>query len=240
MRTKWDALSRSERILTRKWCVQTAGFLVVYSPIFLFASGDFRWVSGWVWMAILSVFMLMHPVLLIPINPSVLVERARGVHSGESQTWDVIIVFVFVGLFPYISQFIGALDHRFSWSPLFPNTLKGIGIAAVIHGFAIFLWAMAANAFFAEGVRIQAERSHKVCDRGPYRFIRHPGYSGSIIATLFLPFLLGSIWALIPAFAAAAGNVARTILEDKFLMENLPGYPAYARAVRSRLIPYIF
>jgi protein-S-isoprenylcysteine O-methyltransferase Ste14 len=51
------------------------------------------------------------------------------------------------------------------------------------------------------------------------------------------PFLLGSLWGLIPAVISAALYVTRTGLEDKTLMEELPGYPEYAQQTRCRLLP---
>jgi protein-S-isoprenylcysteine O-methyltransferase Ste14 len=107
-------------------------------------------------------------------------------------------------------------------------------------GYALFLWAMASNAFFAEGVRIQTDRGHTVSTGGPYRYVRHPAYTGAIISLVAAPLLLGSPWALIPAVAAAALYVARTYMEDKTLMEELPGYKEYARQTRYRLLPGVW
>jgi protein-S-isoprenylcysteine O-methyltransferase Ste14 len=46
------------------------------------------------------------------------------------------------------------------------------GLLVMVLGYALFLWAMASNAFFAEGVRIQTERGHSVTCSDPYRFVR--------------------------------------------------------------------
>lgn len=70
--------------------------------------------------------------------------------------------------------------------------------------------------------------------------MRHPGYVGAILAQLGTPFLLGSPWALIPSGVSAALFVVRTWLEDKTLMEELPGYKAYAQQIPSRLLPGVW
>jgi protein-S-isoprenylcysteine O-methyltransferase Ste14 len=55
-----------------------------------------------------------------------------------------------------------------------------------------------------------------------------------------IPFLLGSWWALIPGGLMVVIFVIRTALEDKTLVEELPGYAEYAQRVRYRLIPGIW
>ena len=57
------------------------------------------------------------------------------------------------------------------------------------------------------------------------------------INTLPLPLIAGSRLALLPAILAIAVIVIRTRLEDKLLLEQLPGYRDYARKTRHRLLP---
>ena len=114
------------------------------------------------------------------------------------------------------------------------------GLVISLLGFGVFLWAMAANAFFAEGVRIQEERGHTVATGGPYRLVRHPGYVGAILSMGATPFLLGSWWALVPAGLGVGGYLLRTALEDRTLQEELPGYREYTHQTRYRLLPGIW
>jgi len=99
---------------------------------------------------------------------------------------------------------------------------------------------MASNAFFSEGVRIQEERGHVVATGGPYRYVRHPGYVGAMLAQLATPFLLGSPWAFVPGVGSVALYAVRTHLEDRTLIEELPGYREYARRIRYRLLPGVW
>lgn len=96
---------------------------------------------------------------------------------------------------------------------------------------------MISNDYFAAIVRMQEEWGQTVCAGGPYRFVRHPGYVGAIIQSLTTPFLLGSLWALIPGGIAALLMIACTVLEDSMLRAELDGYEDYARRVRYRLLP---
>jgi protein-S-isoprenylcysteine O-methyltransferase Ste14 len=96
------------------------------------------------------------------------------------------------------------------------------------------------NQFFSSVVRIQTDRGHMVCDSGPYRIVRHPGYAGNILQQLGIVLALSSLWTIIPAAMALVIAVIRTTLEDQTLQDELPGYQEYARRVRYRLLPGIY
>ena len=99
---------------------------------------------------------------------------------------------------------------------------------------------MVANKFFVKCVAIQTEREHVVITTGPYAYVRHPGYAGSLLAFITLPIALGSLWALLPAAAGLSLWILRTFLEDRTLQKDLEGYTEYAQQVPWRLIPHIW
>jgi protein-S-isoprenylcysteine O-methyltransferase Ste14 len=132
------------------------------------------------------------------------------------------------------------LDHRYGWSPAFPLWLNIIGFILIAVGYAFGVWAFIENRFFSSVVRIQTERGHVVCDTGPYRIVRHPGYAGNILPLLGIVLALGSVWTVIPAVVALVIAIVRTALEDRTLQEELPGYREYAHRVRYRLFPGIY
>ena len=107
-------------------------------------------------------------------------------------------------------------------------------------GYAFSLWAMRVNPFFATVVRIQSERGHRVVDQGPYRWVRHPGYAGAVVAHLALPVALGSLWGLAPAVLGCLFLLARIQAEERTLRSGLTGYPEYASRVRWRLVPGVW
>ena len=144
------------------------------------------------------------------------------------------------GVFPMGSWVVASLDRRFGWTGALPVGVHLAGLAVTLLGYGVFLWALRSNAFFAEGVRIQTERGHRVATQGPYRRVRHPGYAGAILSIVATPLLLGSPWALIPAAIACALYVVRTRLEDATLIDELPGYREYAQQVPYRLLPGIW
>ncbi len=69
----------------------------------------------------------------------------------------------------------------------------------------------------------QEDRGQVVISTGPYQFVRHPGYSSSVVSYLVFPLALGTIWALIPGVLTIELIILLTALEDQMLQEDLPG-----------------
>ena len=223
----------------KKWVTQAGIGLVGYGVVILLPAGSLDWVWGWVQLGVLAAVMAAHPIILLPVNPGLLAERQRGMWDTGVKAWDKVLT-TLMGAFMVLSWVIAGLDYRFQWTGPLPLACHLGGLALELMGFGLFMWAMASNAFFAEGVRIQDERSHSVATGGPYRLVRHPGYLGSIVAQLGTPLLLGSAWAAIPSVGLAVVFVIRASLEDRTLMEELPGYREFARETRYRLLPGVW
>jgi protein-S-isoprenylcysteine O-methyltransferase Ste14 len=223
-----------------KWIVQAAFGLVGHGLMLFLVAGRLDWLWGWVLLGIFASFMAAHPLILVPVNPELLAERGKGLRDRGVKAWDRWIAALAAGVMPVASWIVAGLDVRFHWTGPVSLVYHLAGLLASVLGLALFLWAMASNAFFSEGVRIQDERGHVVANGGPYRYVRHPGYAGAILAQLATPFLLGSAWAMIPSVASAALYVVRTHLEDRTLMEELPGYQEYTQQTRYRLLPHVW
>jgi protein-S-isoprenylcysteine O-methyltransferase Ste14 len=190
-------------------------------------------------LAVVAAFLAAHPLILLPINPELLAEREKGILDKGVTAWDKWIAALAGGAM-IGSWVIAGLDARFGWTAPIPLAYHLAGLLAMILGYGLFLWAMASNAFFAEGVRIQEERGHAVASTGPYRYVRHPGYVGAILSQLATPLLVGSPWAAPASLASAVLYVVRTAMEDKTLLQELPGYREYAQQTRYRLVPGIW
>lgn len=223
-----------------KWILQSILGVAAYGVIIFLAAGTLDWVWGWLLLALLAAFLAAQPLILVPINPDLLVERGKGIRDEGVKEWDKWIAPLAGGVMPLISWIVAGLDVRFGWTGLVPLAYHVVGLLGSVLGYGLFLWAMASNTFFSEGVRIQEERGHTVVTGGPYQYVRHPGYSGAILAILCTPLLLGSPWALIPCLASAALYITRTYLEDKILISELPGYNEFTRQTRYRLIPGVW
>jgi protein-S-isoprenylcysteine O-methyltransferase Ste14 len=235
-----EEISPEDRRAIYKWVLQSIFGVVAYGVIIFLAAGTLDWVWGWLFIGVLAAFLAAHPLILVPINPDLLVERGKGLRNEGVKKWDRWIASLAGGVMPFISWIVAGLDVRFGWTGPVPLVYHLLGLLGMILGFGLFLWAMASNAFFSEGVRIQEERGHTVSTGGPYKYVRHPGYSGAILAQLSTPLLLGSPWAMIPSLASAALYTIRTLLEDRTLVAELPGYNEYTQQTRYRLLPGIW
>ena len=222
-----------------RWIAQAALGAVGYAAVIFLSAGTLQWFWGRVMVMIITVVLLAHPLLLIPINPELLAERQKGTRAQGVKGWDKVIT-TLSGMAMFLVWIVAGFDYRWGWTGPLPLWVHLGGLLFVVLGYALFLWAMVSNAFFAEGVRIQIERGHIVATGGPYQFVRHPGYVGVIITHLAMPFLLGSWWALLPGTAVALLFVLRTALEDRTLLAELPGYAAYAARTPSRLLPGVW
>ncbi len=209
----------------------------LFLALFFVPAGTLKWPEAWILIVLYTVTILGVVIWLKKNDPELLKERSQ--RKKNVKPWDRILMFVYV-FFLMLFIIIAGLDAvRFRWSNV-PLFLKIIGFLGFIPGFILGFWAMRVNTYLSDAVRIQEDRGHKVCKTGPYRYVRHPMYIGIIIVMLFFPFALGSFFALIPAIIIVALFVIRTVLEDKTLQKELPGYKEYAETVRFRLIPRVW
>jgi len=141
---------------------------------------------------------------------------------------------------PMAMMIVAGLDHRFAWSSFIPGIGQYLAALAIVGGYGMAVWAMAVNRYFSAVARIQRDRGQVVVTAGPYRIVRHPSYAGAFIASLALPIMLDAICAVVPALAIVVALIIRTKLEDRMLMEELEGYPAYAATTPHRLVPGIW
>ncbi len=122
---------------------------------------------------------------------------------------------------------------------LVPDALRWVGLAIVVAGIALSMWAaLTLGRHFDMEVELHA--GHEVVRRGPYALVRHPVYSGlalhllgACLATGNLLLLAGTLAGALPAF------YARASIEERLLRRELgPAYDAYAGEV-GMLIPFI-
>jgi protein-S-isoprenylcysteine O-methyltransferase Ste14 len=186
-------------------------------------------------LALLSV-TLSH--ILVPAGSTITADRAREAQAG--QDWDkrLLGMYLLVNIVTFLTA--GMDSGRFHWTGDVPFGVTVAGAVLMLVGQVLFAVAKRENVYFSSTVRIQTERGHRVCDTGLYRLVRHPGYLGMLMSQLAFPLVMNSYWAFIPAGIGATVLVVRTVLEDHFLVEELPGYADYTNRTRSKVLPGLF
>ncbi|MFC1481264.1 methyltransferase family protein [Candidatus Neomarinimicrobiota bacterium] len=213
--------------------------ITVLSGLLLFASaGDFRWAEGWMYMVLCVVMLTINARVLMSKHPDLAAERSK-IQEGAKE-WDKPLALYVGRIGPNVLLIVCGLDYRFGWSPDLSLAAKVAGGAVVILGYFVVGWAMYANKFFSGVVRIQDDRDHVAISSGPYRFVRHPGYTGLLLLTVALPVLLGTLWGLVAAGVTAVVLVIRTAKEDSTLFAELDGYTEYTKSTRYRLLPLVW
>ena len=145
-------------------------------------------------------------------------ERNRAGSRLERTSLQVVQVTALVGVGGAVlltRRLPGAAVAAGRW-PLFVA-----GLVLMCAGIAIRQWAVATlGRFFTIDVRVQPDQV--VVDRGPYRWVRHPSYTGLILT--FLGFGLALVnWAALPVafLVPTAGLVYRIRFEERALLETL-------------------
>ena len=191
-------------------------------------------------LGVLAVLRVISRSLLWTSRPDLLAERARGpVQSGQSLA-DRILLASFMASYAGMIAFAAADMWRFHLLPPLPTWARVLGLGAFIVGTGLVHNALRANAFAVTVVRIQEERGHYVVREGPYGIVRHPMYAGLIPVMLGVAAWLGSAAAMIAVAVPTIILCIRIVLEERMLREFLPGYEAYLREVRWRLVPGIW
>jgi protein-S-isoprenylcysteine O-methyltransferase Ste14 len=221
-----------------RWAGQMIAALVIFGAILFLTAGRLDWLAGWAYLGLNALTQVLSAIVLIPRQADMLSERSQ-VREG-TKSWDRFFTPAIVIVGTLAVLITAGLDERFGWSAPINTGLWISGLVLAFCSQVFVLWAMASNSFFATTVRIQNDRGHEVVRSGPYGFVRHPGYLGSIIFNLTLPLVLDSAWTLIPALLTIALIVVRTSLEDQTLQDELSGYWEYAMTVRYRLFPGIW
>jgi protein-S-isoprenylcysteine O-methyltransferase Ste14 len=222
---------------------QWVSLVVVYLSIplvLLVCGGDLGWWQAWLYSLLIFVAGVGGRIWAERRHPGLMAERQNMDSVQKAKAWDRVLAPLMALSIGFPMVIVAGLDYRYNWSPELPLWLMVLGFVLISLGYAYAAWALAENRFFSSVVRIQTDRGHVVCDSGPYRFVRHPGYAGNIPPLFGIALVLGSLWALIPAMVALIITVVRTVLEDQTLQDDLPGYRDYAQRVRYRLIPWIY
>jgi len=232
-------MTAQTKLMTPKTIVQLVLVLVVMPLLPMIISGAWGWWEAWTYAAISFFGFILGRALASRRHPDLLAERSRSMGMEDAQPWDKILAPA-MALGSIVPLIVAGLDKRYGWTDPLAFNIKIVSLIVIVLGYVLGSWALIENKFFSGIVRIQEDRGHHVVTTGPYRFIRHPGYAGSLLVYLVVPIFLDSLWAYIPTILLIGIVFLRTLLEDRTLQSELPGYKDFTQKTRYRLLPYIW
>ncbi len=132
--------------------------------------------------------------------------------------------------------FLSALWFNTLW--LSPNVAHFLGFIIFLFGMSFRFWAIITLGHYYSHI-VRKVNGHKIIDSGPYKYIRHPAYTGMIIAHFgVLLYFFNLITLMIFFLAFIPAIILRILVEEKTLFE-IEGYSNYSEN-RKRLIPLIW
>jgi protein-S-isoprenylcysteine O-methyltransferase Ste14 len=217
--------------------IRTVTTILFILAVLFIPAGTLDWPEAWLFLFLYFTLVTGALIWMKKKAPGLLKERMS--RKKDTKSWDKKIMIAYSFCLVFLLGIPGLDAVRFRWSNI-PLIGKVLGFIGFLPGMALAFWAMKENAYASDVVRIQKDRGHTVCTSGPYRYVRHPMYSGVIIIMLCYPLSLGSLFTFIPVSIIIALFVFRTALEDKTLQAELSGYKDYSQKVRYRLLPGIW
>jgi len=160
--------------------------------------------------------------------------RGRSVDRGTRGAVILLVAAGIGGAFALAGNAQGAAIAEGQW------LFFGAGLALIAVGIVIRQWSVTVlGSSFTTDVRVRPEQT--VVERGPYRWVRHPSYTGLILIFLGIGLALGN-WAALAVVVVVptAGIVIRIGVEERALLDGLgEPYQRFA-AGRPRLFPGVW
>ncbi len=123
--------------------------------------------------------------------------------------------------------------------PELPRGAGPVGVLVQASGLGLRTWSMRTlGGSYTRTLRTEGDQP--VVDTGPYRWVRHPGYTGSLLTWIGYVLTSRSVPAVL-VVTALLGRVygQRIVTEEALLAGELPGYTAYSDRTK-KLVPFIW
>ena len=175
-------------------------------------------------------------VFLISLIGVFLLERLiyRGKEGAGNQSGGWLRFFIFFTWYALLAtSLLVYLLHpleNFAWS--------AVGLAFIVLGLFMRLWGIRTlGRFFS--TQVETWQGQTVVQDGPYRWIRHPAYLGSLMIGIGYPLLMSTWWVLGLSAAFIVVLLLRIREEEAYLKQQLPAYAKYCNHTK-RLIPRVW
>lgn len=173
--------------------------------------------------------------LLYWLLSALYVKRARWREPALSAAVHVVPLAAMALLFAAPHAFPQTLSRRF----LPPSTLgPAAGLLLVAAGLALAAWARTHLGGNWSGT-ITLKEEHALIASGPYRHIRHPIYSGLLLALLGTAVAIGEWRGLVGFALALFAFLCRSRVEEARMRDTFPQYEEYRQRTKA-LVPFVY
>jgi protein-S-isoprenylcysteine O-methyltransferase Ste14 len=219
--------------LRRRVWRSNAGFLIALWFALFVPAWTLDYWQAWAYWLAFAVLQIAGTVYLLRRDPKLIERRLSAGPAAEQEATQKTIMTIASVCFA-LTFIVPGLDRHFGWShvPAWLALLAGVG---VLLGYAFIFVVVRENSYAASTIRVEDQQP--VISTGPYALVRHPMYSGALLMSGLTPLALGSYWGLLLVFPLAGILAWRLLDEERYLTRNLPGYDAYCRVTRYRLVP---
>jgi protein-S-isoprenylcysteine O-methyltransferase Ste14 len=188
-------------------------------------------VAIWLWLAFILGWLA-----LAQFN-----KKASRTTPWRRRAWAIRLpIIVAVLIFTWYRRHIGARPSPLMrhWLALHPDIAgQWLGVGLILLGFACAFWA---RLYLGRnwGMPMSLREGHELVTSGPYAYVRHPIYSGLILATIGSTLAVGLVWVL-PFVLSLAYFIVSARTEEQMMITQFPDtYPAYRRRTKM-LIPFV-
>lgn len=166
----------------------------------------------------------------------------KRVGYGREATYRLLQLAGFVALFAFQSRPTGEAGslafvlHGAMWQ--LPVWADWMMVAFGVAGFAFCWWARLHLGRLWSGT-VTRKEGHHVVDSGPYAVVRHPIYTGILVAAIATAAIKATPLSVLGVVLISVALVVKGRLEERFLSEELgaEAYASYKRRV-PMLIPF--
>ena len=174
--------------------------------------------------------------LLVWLSASFSTKRTARKETSYSRLTQMLLVTTAYFLLFDSDIAIGPLHWRFV--PALPFWWV-LGVVVTVAGILLCFWAR----FFLGrnwSASVTIKQSHELVRSGPYRFVRHPIYSGLLLAILGTALNFGKLSGLLALLLALVGWKWKSLLEETFMQEQFgDSYRVYQSQVKA-LVPFLW
>jgi protein-S-isoprenylcysteine O-methyltransferase Ste14 len=136
--------------------------------------------------------------------------------------------------------FIGTFRWHYPWSlPLTPESeaTRWAGAFVCVGGLMVTIWVRATlGANWSSNV--QFKQDHQLVRTGPYRFARHPIYTGIVIMCCAQPIQFGRLHFWLGLLIIFVGLWIKLKQEEAVMFRHFPEYVEYSKQVKA-IVPFV-